>query len=75
VAGVEDSCEPYASLQGFYHDDVHIVVDNVTGLSEVNRIDHFVVAIVLVPIQIFGLTAMACPVSMLQRLLCLGGKI
>ena len=42
------------------HNTMHLIVDNVTSLSKVNRIYHFVVSIVLVAVQIGGLTTVTC---------------
>jgi hypothetical protein len=39
---------------------VHLVVDDVAGSSEINWVDHFVVSIFLITIQIGCLTAVAC---------------
>ena len=39
---------------------MHLVVDNVACSAEVDGIDYFVVTVVLVTVEIFGLTAVAC---------------
>jgi hypothetical protein len=39
---------------------VHLVVDNVTDLSEIDRVDDFIIPILFIAIKIFGLTSMAC---------------
>jgi hypothetical protein len=38
---------------------VHFVVDDVAGGAEVDRVDYFVVAVVFVAVEIFGLAAVA----------------
>lgn len=60
VAGIEDCCEADSWLEGSDHDSVHLVVDDVAGSSEINWVDHFVVSIFLITIQIGCLTAVAC---------------
>jgi hypothetical protein len=39
---------------------MHLVIDNVTDLSEIDRVDDFIIPILFVAIKIFGLTSMAC---------------
>lgn len=39
---------------------MHLIVSNVTGVAEVNRVDDFVVAVGLITVQVLGLTAMSC---------------
>jgi hypothetical protein len=46
-------------LEGRDHDTVHFVVDNVAGCAEVDRVDYFVITIVLVAVKVFGLAAVA----------------
>lgn len=41
------------------HYAVHLVIYNVAGLPKVNRVDDFVVAIIFVAIEIFGLTSVS----------------
>lgn len=60
VAGVEDGGKTNARLEGLHHDAMHFVVDDVTSLSEIDRIDDFVVPIVFVAIEILRLAAMTC---------------
>jgi hypothetical protein len=59
MTGVEDGCKPDACLQRPYHDPVHLVVGDVTSVSEVYGVDDFIITVRLVAIQVFGLTSMA----------------
>ena len=60
VAGVEDCGQADAGGEGHYEDAVHFVVDDVAGLAEVDWVDDFVVTVVFVAVEVFGLTAVAC---------------
>ena len=44
---------------------MHFVVDYVACLAEIDGVDHFVVAVVFVAIEVFGLSAVACGVDVL----------
>lgn len=50
VAGVEDGGQTDTGSEGLDHDAVHFVVDDVAGVSKVDWVDHFVVAVVFVPV-------------------------
>jgi len=63
MAGIEDGSQPHARLQRLDHNSVHLVVDNVTDLSEIDRVDDFVIPILLIAIEIFSLTSMTCAPS------------
>lgn len=68
MARVEDRSEPHAWLQRRDHDSVHLVIDNVSDLAEIDRIDDLVVPVLLVPVEIFGLATVPCVMSaMLER--------
>ena len=60
VAGVEDCGQADAGGEGHDEDAVHFVVDDVAGLAEVDGVDDFVVAVIFVAVEIFGLAAVAC---------------
>jgi hypothetical protein len=57
MAGIEDCSQSHTRLQWHYHDSVHLVVHNMSNLSEIDRIDNLVVAIFFVTIKILGLAA------------------
>jgi hypothetical protein len=59
VAGVEDRSEPHAGFQWLDHDPVHLVVDNMSDIAEIDRVDDLVVPVLLVAIEILGLAAVA----------------
>jgi len=42
---------------------VHLIIDNVTNLSEVNRVDDFIIPIFLIAVKILGLASMTCIMS------------
>ena len=50
MAGIENGGQAHAGLEGFDHDDMHIVVDDVSDLSEVDWVDYFIIAIVFVAV-------------------------
>jgi hypothetical protein len=60
VARVEDGGQAHAGLQGGHHDAVHLVVDDVAHLPEVDGVDDFVVAVGLVAVEVFRLSAVSC---------------
>lgn len=60
MARVENSCQADTSLQGSDHDPMHFVVGDVAGLPEVDGINHLIIPIRLVAIQILGLAAVSC---------------
>ena len=60
MAGVEDCGQADTGLEGLDEDAVHVVVDDVTGNSEVDGVDDFVVAVVFVAVEIGGLSSMTC---------------
>lgn len=66
VAGIENGRQPDTALQGPNHDSVHLVICDVAGLSEVDRVYDFVVAVGLVAVKILGLSTMACRVSAIK---------
>lgn len=59
MAGVEDGSQADAGLQRGNHDAVHFIVDNVAGGTEVNGVDYFVIAVIFVAIEIFGLASVS----------------
>lgn len=54
---VENGCQSAACWEWFDQDVMHKVVDNVALGLIIHRVNHFIVAITFIPIQIFGLTA------------------
>ena len=46
-------------MEGRDHDAVHFVVDNVAGGAEVDGVDYFIVTVVFVAVEVFGLAAVA----------------
>jgi len=63
VAAVEDGGETHACLQRLDDVMVDLIVDDVAGLLEVNRVNDLVVSVFLVAIQILGLTSVSYRVS------------
>lgn len=59
MARVEDTGKAYTWLKRGDHDGVHLIINNVSDLSEIDRVDDFIVTVVLVAIQIFRLTSVA----------------
>lgn len=59
VARVEDGGETHAGLEGAHHDAVHLVVGDVAGLAEVDRVDDLVVAVFLIAVKVFCLPAVS----------------
>ena len=59
MARVEDGCEAHTGLEGLHQDAVHFVVDYVAYLAEIDRVDDFVVAVIFVAVEIFGLATMS----------------
>lgn len=52
-------CEGFVVLRAEnVHDVVHFVVHDVTSLSEIHRIDHFIVAVIFIAVEILGLPTM-----------------
>ena len=60
MAGIENGGEAHARLQGLDQDSVHFVVDDVAIGAEVYGVDDFVVAVVFVAVEVFGLATVAC---------------
>lgn len=59
MARVKDGRQSHARAQRTDQDPMHLVVDNVAGPLEIDRVNHFIVAIVFVSVQVFGLSTMA----------------
>lgn len=59
MARVKDGGEANAGGEGADHDAVHFVVCNVAYLAEIDGVDYFVVAIVFIAVEVFGLSTMA----------------
>lgn len=56
---IKDSCEATTGRKRLDHDIVQSVIDDMSRLLEVDRVDNFVVPIRLVSVQIFRLATMA----------------
>lgn len=56
---VENRGETHAGPKGLDDVVMYLVVDNVAGLLMVDRVDDFVVSIVLVAVEIFGLSTVS----------------
>jgi hypothetical protein len=67
MARIEDGSQPHTRLERHDHDSVHLVVDNVTNLSKVDRVDDFIIPILLVTIKVFSLTTVTCVPSAALR--------
>jgi hypothetical protein len=66
VAGIENGGQPDSGLERRNHDTVHLIIHNVTCSAEVDGVDYFIIAIILVTVKILCLTAVSCmAVSML----------
>jgi hypothetical protein len=60
MAGIEYRRQPDTGLEGGNHYSVHFVVDDVADLTEIDGVDHLIVAIFLITVKVLGLTTMAC---------------
>lgn len=60
VTRIENRGQAHTRTQRPNQDPVHLIIDDVAGNAEVHRVDHFVIAIVLVTIEIRCLTAVTC---------------
>ena len=67
MARIEDGSQPDTWLQGHDHNPVHLVIDNVTDLSEIDRVDDFIIPIFLIAVQIFSLASVTCIMSAASR--------
>ena len=56
MARVEDSGQTHTRNEILDHDEVHLIVDNVTCLAEIDRVDDLVIAVFLVTVEVFCLT-------------------
>lgn len=59
VARVKNSCQAHTWLQGFDHASVNFVINNMSHLLVINRVNDLVKAIVFVAVEILGLTTVA----------------
>ena len=57
---IENGCETDTGLQRLDHTEVNLVVNNMASLLVVDRVDDFVVSIILVAVKVLGLTAVTC---------------
>ena len=58
MAGIENGSQANAGLKRRDQNSVHLVVNNVTGLSEINRVNDFIVAILFISVKVLGLSTM-----------------
>lgn len=70
VAGVENSGQAHPRKKGFYHYEVHVVVDNMASNAKVNGVDNFVVTVVFVAVEIGGLAAVTCETLAAEIVTC-----
>ena len=56
VTRVEDSGQTHTGNEILDHDEVHLIINNVACLAEVDRVDDLVIAVFLVTVDIFCLT-------------------
>jgi hypothetical protein len=56
MARVEDGRQAHAGLEGLHDDVVDLVVDDVAVLFEVDGVDDLVASILLITVEILGLT-------------------
>jgi hypothetical protein len=56
MARIKDRGQAHTSLQRLYQDSVHLIIDNVSNLAEINWVDGLVVPVLLVSIKILSLT-------------------
>ena len=59
VARIENSGKTHTGGEGLDHYTVHFVVGYVAGLTEVDRVYHFIIAIRLVALKVLCLSAVA----------------
>lgn len=55
MTAIKDSSQPTPGRQRLDQQRMQIIIDQVARLLEIQRIDHLIVPIVLVPVQILGL--------------------
>lgn len=60
---VEDGGQTNTRSQRSHHDSMHVIVNNMTSGSVVERIDHVIIAIILIAVQIGGTTAVTGEVN------------
>jgi hypothetical protein len=63
MAGIEDSGQSNTGLQWLDHDSVHLVIDNMSNLAEINWVDDLVITVLFISIEILSLTAVTCEES------------
>lgn len=50
----------YVRVKLIIHYGVHVIINNVSGCPEIDWVDDLVVSVVLIAIEIFRLTTVAC---------------
>lgn len=60
MAAVKDGSQSHTGLEGLHDGIVNLIVDDVAGLLEVNRVDDLIIAVVFIAVGVFGLPTMAC---------------
>ena len=58
VTGIEDSSQAHTRLESLYHDAMHLIVNDVPYNAEVDWVNDFIVAVLLIPICIRRLPSM-----------------
>lgn len=66
VTGIEYGRQPHATSQRLDHDSVHLVIGDMTVLSEVDGVNDLVVAVGLVAVEVFCLSTMAYKGSLIS---------
>lgn len=60
VAAVEDAGQAHTRLERLHDSKVNLIVDDVAGGLEVNRVDNLIKAVFLITVGIFSLPTVAC---------------
>lgn len=59
MTGVEDGSETDTRLKRFDNHSVDVIVDNMTFGGMIDRVDDFIVPVLLIAVEIFSLTTVA----------------
>jgi hypothetical protein len=59
VTGIKDGGQANTSLEGLDTHGVNVVVYDVAILCVVDRIDDFIIAVILIAVQVFGLASVS----------------
>lgn len=75
MAGVEDGRQAHTGLEGFDHNQVHIIVDNVAGYPEVDGVNYFVIAVFFIAVEILCSAPVAFCLSDVHSRFALGLRV